>query len=762
MTDDWTATVHRLFWAGLDLSVKERAAFLDQHCHDATLRAEVDSLLAHHRAAAGFLSTPPIPKLGEPLEGPPIRQLGDFRISREIGRGGMGVVYLAEELPLGRKVALKVLRSHFARWEPSVARFRQEARAAAKLQHPGIVPIYRFGEENGIHYISTEYIEGITLDEKLSRVRRLQDGGASDPVSEPSVSLPSHRSGSAFAEPVPVPKSSVLRSDTYLKASAGIIAAVAEALEYAHEHGVIHRDVKPSNILIDTEGKPRLADFGLAKNLDDQTVSRTGDIAGTLLYMSPEQAMPDRGKLDHRTDIFSLGIVLYEILTLRRPFEGGSVHQILDEVATKDPKLLRAVNPKVPRDLETICRKAIEKKPDDRYQRAGDLAADLTNFIAGEPIRARPLGFVRRTGRFARKHRAVAVAGCIGILALLAGILIARSQLSREARLSVTANHVGASVHLREFNIRTRMLGESKLLGVTPLTGVSVPVGYYRIVVAVDGVGFAEMTRLLEVRRTYELYAQIRPTEDVVAGMQHMPAGKAIVGQAKGTWAGHENREVVLDAFWIDPAEVSNREYKEFLDDTSRPWPALWGGQYRRDWGDLPLVGITWTEAQAYAEWAGKRLPTDIEWERAARGSAGRTFPWGSEGESIRELANVLKDENRAWTDVSELTDASELKGLLQYYQDSVVPVTGLPGGLRDVTPDGLYHTLGNVIEWTESIHFVVVEGEIRPNYFDRIIKGDHWGSSESKDRDLRFFLSATIDSPLISRGFRCAKSARP
>jgi formylglycine-generating enzyme required for sulfatase activity len=310
--------------------------------------------------------------------------LGEFRIGPEIGRGGMGVVYEAEQIPLNRKVALKVLPPHLSLVDEAVLKFRREAEAGGRQSHPGIVSVYAVGEHEGIHYIAQEYVPGgFTLADRLQEF-------------------------TGYGELIP----------EYYRESAQLVAKVADALDYAHQSGVIHRDIKPANILLTEEGYPKVTDFGLAKIEDALALSRTGDLAGTPYYMSPEQAMSRRIKIDKRTDVYSLGVTFYEMLTLRIPFEGDSSHEILKKIVFHDPDSPDKLNPRIPRDLAVICLKLIEKNPEHRYQSMAAFADDLRRFLAGEVILARPAGPWRRFGKLVRRRPLTSVAVAVSLIAV--------------------------------------------------------------------------------------------------------------------------------------------------------------------------------------------------------------------------------------------------------------------------------------------------------------------------------------------------------
>lgn len=324
--------------------------------------------------------------------------IDDFRLIREIGRGGMGVVYEAEQVSLKRRVALKVLPRHFSLSDERIRKFRREAEAGGRQHHPGIVSVFAVGEFEGVHYIAQELIaRGRTLADRIAAMKR---------------------------------RSRIPRG--YFRHVAKLVIRVAEALQHAHDSGVVHRDVKPSNILIDRSGTPKVTDFGIAKVEGALALSRTGDFFGTPYYMSPEQAASQRDGIDHRTDIFSLGVTLYELLTLALPFEGDTTPEVLKKLLTQDPVDPHKANPRVPRDLSVICCKAIEKEPGDRYPTMEALAEDLRRFTAGDAIEARPAGAVTRLVKRARRNPVLTAAAGV-VLAVVIVAIVMVQLLQREA-----------------------------------------------------------------------------------------------------------------------------------------------------------------------------------------------------------------------------------------------------------------------------------------------------------------------------------------
>jgi eukaryotic-like serine/threonine-protein kinase len=375
-----------------------------------------------------------------------LERLGDYRILREIGRGGMGVVYEAVQESLGRRVALKILPLH-GRIDPvQMERFQLESRSAARLHHTGIVPVHGVGEHGGVHYYAMQYIQGHGLDVILEDLRRLRAGAASMPPSangnpgkDDTGSMAVARSlltgrftgprpdrapgtlnatsadgeaGSSVSPSGPPAAaasiSSVLSLSTdsgYYRAVARLGMQVAEALAHAHGLGVLHRDIKPSNLLLDVDGHVWVTDFGLAKLEGSDGPTQTGDIIGTLRYMAPERF---EGWSDRRSDLYGLGMTLYELLTLRPAFESATRAKLIDQVIHDQPSSPRKHDPRVPRDLETIVMKAIAKEPSERYASAEALAADLENFVADKPIVARRSGLAERAWRWCRRNPAAA------------------------------------------------------------------------------------------------------------------------------------------------------------------------------------------------------------------------------------------------------------------------------------------------------------------------------------------------------------------
>src|SRR5215471_8018927 len=354
--------------AGVDLSTTAFARTDDLGCHDGppVPKAKKAGQSAHRGES--------VPRRTNILS-----DFGDYELLEEIGRGGQGVVYRAHQKSLNRTVALKVIGLGSWATETHLKRFRREAEAAASLNHPGIVPIYEVGERDGACYFSMGLVEGEQLDTILKR------------------------------EPMPI------------RRAAEVIAKVARTVHYAHEHGILHRDIKPGNILLDQNGEPHLTDFGLARLVEaESTVTATLDVLGTPSYMSPEQAAGEHTKVSKATDVYGLGAVLYQLLTGQPPFAGGTTYETVKLLLDTEPRQPRLLNPKIDRDVSTICLKCLDKDPKRRYSSALALAEDLEHWLNHEPIRARDTGIFTRGEKWVRRNPAIA--GLIAALIAVAAI----------------------------------------------------------------------------------------------------------------------------------------------------------------------------------------------------------------------------------------------------------------------------------------------------------------------------------------------------
>jgi serine/threonine protein kinase len=378
---------------------------------------------------------------GEALcpEGP----LGDYRLVREVGRGGMGIVYEAVQISLGRRVALKVLPFAATLDPKQLQRFKNEAQAAAQLHHTNIVPVFGTGQERGVHYYAMQFIDGQTLGSVIAARRASSPPGRGNPAgARPGGPPPEAEATGPYAATAPAGALSTepaAPDPAFFRTAARLGIQAAEALEHAHQLGIVHRDIKPSNLLVETASPTSppggggdgeglrlwVTDFGLAHCQSQAGLTMTGDLVGTLRYMSPEQALAQRVTIDHRTDVYSLGATLYELLTLEPAFPGRDRQELLRQIAFEEPCRPRQHNRAVPAELETIVLKALEKNPADRYATAQELADDLKRFLKDEPIRARRPSLPQRVRKWARRHRPLVASVIVATAVVLAVALVA-------------------------------------------------------------------------------------------------------------------------------------------------------------------------------------------------------------------------------------------------------------------------------------------------------------------------------------------------
>jgi serine/threonine protein kinase/Flp pilus assembly protein TadD len=444
--DDYLVSIER----GLPVSPEQ---LLEKYPEDAVqLRGYLSGLQLFHAAAGvspaqahGLISGASLPK--------PMQTIGDYQLVREIGRGGMGVVYEAWQMSLKRRVALKILPFTGAHDAKQIGRFKNEAQAAAQVQHPNIVPVFAVGEENGVHYYVMQLIEGQSLTSLLDGLRSIGQGRhdntaandldhtligtsplpSSKPVREfrPVASFAAPRN-SAAVESTTANIVSMRAGETadHIQAVARLGLQAALALNAAHEFGVVHRDVKPSNLLLDDQGKLWVTDFGLARCREDSGLTQTGDVLGTMRYMSPEQALGRTALIDERTDVYSLGITMYELATLHHPADEVSDIQVYFDRQRQAPKPLRHWNRHIPPDFQTIVLKCVAELPNERYATAKELADDLQRFLDGHPIMASPPSWLSRAGKWAKRRRGVVYTSVAVLVIAFVGMLVSTMMLA--------------------------------------------------------------------------------------------------------------------------------------------------------------------------------------------------------------------------------------------------------------------------------------------------------------------------------------------
>jgi formylglycine-generating enzyme required for sulfatase activity len=659
---------------------------------------------------------------------PRLGRFGPFELVERIGRGHFGEVFKAKDLRLERVVAVKVPRIGDLS-EAEAEAFRHEARTAARLRHPNIVTVHEVGSVGDTVYIASELIDGVNLADLMAG-RRMQSRKAAE-----------------------------------------VAATVAEALDHAHQHAVVHRDLKPRNIMLDESGVPHLLDFGLAKQLTSEfTITTDGDILGTPAYMSPEQARGESSKADARTDVYSLGVTLFEMLTGQRPFNSharGLIYQILHE----DPPLPRQLAPEVPRDLETICLKAMSKSPAARYATAGEMAADLRRYLAGEPITARRAGPVERGWRWCCRNPALSAAGSLATVATLAlGILTyayATSETGppkREVQIDVKlaagpyqhSSNPQATGPVRLVAWPLDREGNPVVTAPVPTTGRPplrlrlAPGDYFVVAVDQPSGRFHEVFRrvpraedigsgIYRHERWDELPGQVIKLADISLPLAAVGEGMVLLAGSDDFLMGHESSPELpihhrrVPPFLLDAREITMADY-------SRSTQFVVDEAVQSTDFDAAVTHVKFDQAAAWAEHAGKRLPTETMYEYAATKGGGALFPWGD---------NPPPEDWQFGTSAVASYDKF----------DSQPPLVGL---------------YSNVAEWTSTwMQFyprAKAEGAtvpLEPREY-RVVRGAPAtvieGIADRRDWPLgprnRTFLPRSQSKDTV--GFRCARSARP
>jgi len=640
--------------------------------------------------------------------------LGRYHLTERLGEGGMATVYKAYDTRLETDVAVKVIRTENLApsvYERSIKRFTREAKALARLTHPNIVKVTDYGEYDGKPYLVMPYLPGGTLKQRLGK---------------------------------PMP----------WKEAVKLLLPIAEALDFAHSQNMIHRDVKPSNILLTERGQPMLGDFGIAKILD---LEETADLTGTGMgigtpeYMAPEQWT---GKTSTQSDQYALGVVLYEMLTGRKPYTADTPAAILLKQATEPLLRPSQFARDLPEKVEKLLLKALAKNPVDRYPSMGDLASAMETLltVTAAPEKKQP-----------ERPRGRAVETLTDVEPELVEPTIKQS-FAPQARSTQTVAPAASPGILRYWPIGVGIL---IIIGLTGAllnaltrdrvlhTATPPPVTEARITTEVPFVTEAPMkTEVPAVTEISVVQDEITDSQGVV--MRLVPAGEFTMGSENGDSDGKPVHQVYVDAFYMDKYEVTNALYQACVDagmcdpphETSSYTRSSYYGNSQ--YSDYPVIKVDWNQANAYCGWRGARLPTEAEWEKAARGTDGRTYPWGNDFQCRN---GNFDDETQI--DIYVVPGGTNCDG----YVDTA-PVGSYASGK---SPYGIFDMAGNVLEWVSSLYqsypYNATDGREDLNASgSRVLRGGTWIGSDYVARSLyRFWLLPV--SWGYSIGFRCVRS---
>lgn len=621
---------------------------------------------------------------------------GKYQIEYLIGRGGMGAVYCATRLLIGDRVAIKILRRDQVSDAEAVERFRREAQAAARLKHPNAVTIYDFGVSNeGLIFLVMEKVDGESLRTLIQRQGPLTP--------------------SAVAE---------------------IISQACAALDEAHRQNIVHRDLKPDNILVQfvTNGlRVKVLDFGIAKIRDVSAtagnLTQAGAVMGTPYYMSPEQCLGE--ELDGRSDIYSLGVVLHEMLSGQVPFNSPASTAVVIQHVTQPPPLLRTINVSISAAVEAVVLHALQKRREDRPQTADALAQEFASAVNN----GQSPSSISNAGPYASGPRPPSPPVFYD----------ANLSVSKTPAANTPASNVAPTMMFQTPNWVSRSAPQVPQSPLQAPPSATAKASRKHLLFALVFVAVASAAGLWlwlgNKASTSPNQSAKDASIDPVAppGMVYVSGGKFLMGTDEGPLSERPQHSISIDPFFIDGNEVTCEEYRRFILATGHTSPASWvNSQYAPEAARHPVTGVSWDDANDYARWAGKRLPTEEEWERAARGEDGRRYPWGNEWKE--GLANVSSSGIGHPSDV------------------------GIHSAGK--SPCAAFDMVGNVWEWTASRYEAYPGGQVtdqKPGDL-RVIRGGCYKSM--KDQATTTFRIGWPARPLDEQtnyeqtGFRCAKDA--
>lgn len=659
-------------------------------------------------------------------------KVGHFDVLEVLGEGAFGTVFKCFDTELNRFVAIKVPREGRVTADSSKL-FLREARSAAAINHPNVIAVYEVGQHADGFYIASEFIDGVTLSE-------------------------------------------ILKLRAYSpKEAAELMVKLLRAVQVFHDKGIVHRDMKSGNILIDTQGEPHIADFGLARREGPQeiTVTHDGKIIGTPAYMSPEQARGDTKAITASSDQYSLGVIFYELLTRDRPFHATNSRTLLHRILTEQPRNPRSVNKAVPVDLDTICVKALEKDPAERYSSVGEMADDVQRFLDSRPILARPASSILKLQRWAARNPMVAaLSSIVSVLVIVAGLLLTNRPIASEQIVRIQAPKaktldVSIPFAMHGTQVPANPTAEWAIVPLEKLTGrpikdgvkrfettgelsTQLEPGRYLVVIKVRQFGFHEVYRTVpedpsslpavylsekwtkKSANSLELpTVTVWQTDIANAGMIEVSGGSFVVGEH--TRDSPRQSEEVLP-YLFDQTEVTNEEFDKV---TQRPAQANSNEEQRR----YPVVGINWLQASDFAERVGKRLPSESEFEFAATNQGTTQFPWGDD--ATKAPASSLTSADIVTVDVCR-----------------DLPIRNLCTNAGEWTSDVLNPYRSESRQVPEAIAVL--------NATSRVVRGIGYLSSDSANvtesglplSKTRFGWSYVNSHRLL--GFRCARSQKP